>query len=71
MTYAHRDIIFDADSHMMERPDWIAQFADAATRSKLAPFLQGKVSELERVQDALDQFGARRDYRFGWSSNID
>jgi predicted TIM-barrel fold metal-dependent hydrolase len=60
MTYAHRDIIFDADTHMMERPDWVAQFADAAIRPKLAPFLQGSVHGMETVRDALDQFNARR-----------
>ena len=59
MTYAHRDTIFDADTHMMERPDWIAEFADAAIRPKLAPFLQGSVHGMKTVQDALDQFAAR------------
>ena len=61
MAYAHREIIFDADTHMMERPDWIAQFAESAIRPKLAPFLQGSVHGMKTVQDALDQFEARRD----------
>ena len=60
MTYAHREIIFDADTHMMERPDWISQFADAAIRPRLAPFLKGSVHGHETVQDALDKFEARR-----------
>ncbi len=60
MTYAHRDIIFDADTHMMERPDWVAEFADADIRPKLAPFLQGSVHGMDTVRDALDQFSARR-----------
>ena len=28
MTYAHREDIYDADTHMMEHPDWIRDFAD-------------------------------------------
>ena len=28
MPYAHREDIYDADTHMMERPDWIYEFAD-------------------------------------------
>ena len=31
MTYAHRDQIYDADTHLMERPDWIAEFSESAT----------------------------------------
>ncbi len=29
--------IFDADSHLMETPDWLGQFADASVRERLAP----------------------------------
>jgi hypothetical protein len=28
--------IFDADSHLMERPDWLGVFADEAVRRGLA-----------------------------------
>ncbi|MEO0982271.1 MAG: amidohydrolase family protein [Pseudomonadota bacterium] len=60
MAYAHRDIIYDADTHMMERPDWIAEFADPDIRPRLAPFLEGKEDVLPRVEDALEQFKARQ-----------
>ena len=29
--------IFDADSHLMETPDWLGEFADESVRSQLAP----------------------------------
>src|SRR4051794_19256028 len=35
MTYAGTREIHDADSHIMETPDWLASYADAATRSKM------------------------------------
>ena len=41
MTYAHRNDIYDADTHMMEPPTWLAEFADAKLRPHLAPFGQG------------------------------
>ncbi len=41
MPYAHRKDIYDADTHMMERPDWIADFADKDIKDRLAPFAEG------------------------------
>jgi hypothetical protein len=41
MTYAHRNDIYDADTHMMEPPTWLAEFADAKLRPHLTPFGQG------------------------------
>jgi predicted TIM-barrel fold metal-dependent hydrolase len=35
MTYAHRPVILDADSHLMEGLDWLRDHADSATRAKL------------------------------------
>ena len=35
MTYAGGRVIHDADSHIMETPDWLASYADAATRTKM------------------------------------
>ena len=35
MTYAGTRVIHDADSHIMETPDWLYQFADPKIRSKL------------------------------------
>ena len=60
MPSAHRPDIYDADTHMMERPDWIAQFADADIRPHLAPFVDGRPESLAVVADAIDQFDRRR-----------
>jgi predicted TIM-barrel fold metal-dependent hydrolase len=60
MPYAHRPDIFDADTHMMETPDWVARFADPEVRSRLAPFLDGQADGLKTVTDALDGFERRR-----------
>ena len=49
MTYAHRNDIYDADTHMMEPPTWLAEFADAKLRPHLAPFGQGKAVTLEKA----------------------
>jgi len=35
MTYAHRKDIYDADTHMMERPDWFSDFADQNMKDRL------------------------------------
>ncbi len=40
MPYAHRPIVLDADSHLMEGLDWLRDHADAETRS-LLPDLTG------------------------------
>jgi predicted TIM-barrel fold metal-dependent hydrolase len=61
MPYAHRAEIYDADTHMMERPDWIAQFADADIRPHLAPFVEGRAETLAAIDDALARFQRRRE----------
>jgi len=60
MTYAHRPDIYDADTHMMERPDWIASFADPEIRPMLEPFVQGKPESLDHIADALNQLERRK-----------
>lgn len=60
MPYAHRSDIHDADTHMMERPDWIAEFADPDVRPHLAPFVGGRAEPLAVIDDALKRFAARR-----------
>jgi uncharacterized protein len=60
MPYAHRANIFDADTHMMERPDWIASFADAAIRPLLEPYLEGRDASLQHVADAIATFEQRQ-----------
>ena len=41
MTYAHREDIYDADTHMMEHPDWIRDFADKDIKNHLEPIVEG------------------------------
>lgn len=60
MAYAHRDDIYDADTHMMERPDWIAEFADPDIRPDLPPFVGGRKEVLATVDDALERFAIRQ-----------
>lgn len=60
MTYAHRDDIYDADTHMMEHPNWIADFADPAIRDRIVPYLDGVPVMQDYVKDALDKFEKRR-----------
>lgn len=60
MGYAHRQGIYDADTHMMERPDWIASFADPAIRERLAPFVGGRTETLKLIDGAIDSFTRRR-----------
>lgn len=35
MPYAEGRVYYDADSHLMELPDWLEQFADSSTRERL------------------------------------
>jgi predicted TIM-barrel fold metal-dependent hydrolase len=59
MPYAHRKDIYDADTHMMERPDWIADFADNDIKDQLAPFAEGDKETLMRVDEAIANFNER------------
>ena len=59
MPYAHRPLILDADTHMMERSDWVSAFADPDIRARLAPFGKGEARVLSAVSDAVGRFQAR------------
>ena len=59
MTYAHRKDIYDADTHMMERPDWIVEFADKEIKNQLEPFVEGDRDTLKRVDKAILNFNER------------
>lgn len=59
MVYAHRPEIYDADTHMMESPGWIAAFADPEIRPHLAPFVGGRQATLAVIADAEARFHAR------------
>lgn len=46
MVYAQGRAYFDADSHLMELPNWLEDFADADTREKLRPLYLGGAGAL-------------------------
>ncbi len=54
MTYVGDRVVFDADSHVMELPGWLEQFADAATAKVLRPLALGGAGALadRAVEDA-------------------
>ena len=60
MPYAHRKIIYDADTHMMERSDWIAEFADSSIKNSLEPFVGGKKNILQEIDLAIARFKERK-----------
>ena len=53
MVYAHRADIYDADTHMMEPPTWLAEFADAKLRPHLTPFGQSNLAAFENAEEAV------------------
>ena len=61
MPYAHRPDIYDADTHMCERPDWVASFVDPEIRPRLTPFAEGDPAGLRNVEDAIVNFQRRRE----------
>lgn len=58
MAYAHRNDIYDADTHMMETPTWLAEFADAKLRAQIPEF--GKDDDRAKEQAALAVEGFER-----------
>ncbi len=46
MPYAQGRTYFDADSHLMELPNWLEEFADSTTREKLRPLHLGAAGAL-------------------------
>ena len=60
MPYAHRDTIYDADTHIMETPDWIARFADPAIRPRLEKFADGLDEFLQSTKNAVANHAARQ-----------
>ena len=57
MTYAGDRVVFDADSHVMELPGWLEEFADDATRERLRPLALGKAGALatQAVAEAAER----------------
>ena len=60
MTYAHRKDIYDADTHMMEHPNWIYDFADEDIKDHLEPIVEDDDEALERIDEALNNFELRQ-----------
>ena len=58
MPYAEGRVYYDADSHLMELPDWLEQFADAETRERLRPLYLGGAGAL--AADALKAAAQRK-----------
>jgi uncharacterized protein len=57
-TYASGRTICDADSHIMELPDWLADHADPGIRDRIRPLYLGGAGKL--ADDAVRQAEARR-----------
>ena len=59
--------IFDADSHLMETPDWLGEFADEALRRRLEPLgLAGAGSGAAELMEKLpDVWESHRDQEIG------
>jgi predicted TIM-barrel fold metal-dependent hydrolase len=57
MSYAANRGYCDADSHIMETPDWIAKHADPAIRDRLPPMdlAQGGTATFDFIQRAVDR----------------
>ena len=60
MTYAHREDIYDADTHMMEHTEWIYNFADEDIKEHLEPIVEGDEDVLKRIDQALANFELRQ-----------
>jgi uncharacterized protein len=58
MTYVGDRVVFDADSHVMELPGWLEQFADSATAQALRPLALGGAGAL--AERAVAEAASRR-----------
>jgi predicted TIM-barrel fold metal-dependent hydrolase len=65
MPYAEGRTYHDADSHVMETPEWLFSFADAELRAKLKPLaLQGvPAAKVERFMEKLSAQHVDPEYR--------
>lgn len=59
MPYASGRRFYDADSHLMETPEWLASYADPAFRDRIRPFSLGGTG-LPDVVQAMIERGRRR-----------
>ncbi|HKP58217.1 MAG TPA: amidohydrolase family protein [Polyangiales bacterium] len=61
MAYAKTHVMFDADSHIMETPDWIERHADPHIRPRLRPLGLGKAggATYRAIEKAVAKAGER------------
>jgi len=59
MAYAEGRTFFDADSHIMETPEWLPAYADPAFRERIRPFSLGSTGTTGRVRAMIER-GQRR-----------
>ena len=59
MTYAQSRACHDADSHLMETPDWIATYADPGMRERIRPYSLGGTGPAAVVERMIAR-GRRR-----------
>lgn len=62
MTYAKGRVMLDADSHIMETPDWVERHADPKIRGQLLPLGLGKAggATYKMIDKAVEASTARR-----------
>jgi hypothetical protein len=55
MSYATGRVYCDADSHLMETPDWLVGYADSKLRGRLLPLSLGKAgaAPAQKIADAI------------------
>ena len=59
MPYAQGRTFFDADSHVMELPEWLPSYAEPAFRERVKPFSLGSTGTNDRVRAMIER-GKRR-----------
>ena len=55
MPYAEGRTFFDADSHLMELPEWLPSYADPAFRDRIVPYSQGSTGTNDRVRAMIER----------------
>jgi uncharacterized protein len=59
MPYAEGRTFFDADSHVMEMPEWLPSYADPAFRDRIRPFSLGSTGASPRVREMIERGKSR------------
>jgi len=59
MPYAEGRVFHDADSHVMERPEWLPSYADPSFRERIQPFSLLSTGSRGRVEQMMERGRAR------------